>query len=166
MQIGVMLITYSDEEIEELIKERKSLESGWRNKLVLRRHRLCEQAFMDMKGQEGNRFRIIMRRNTLEPEDFSAVLVVFPHSRRNPFRLRRYNGPHHHYNAKERTKVKGCHIHMATQRYQESGLKEDGYAVPTERFSDLENARACLFEDCAVDIAPDSQHEVISRTSP
>jgi len=40
---------------------------------------------------------------------------------------------------------------MATERYQELGAKEDSYAEPTDRFTDLGGAIDCLLADCSFD---------------
>jgi hypothetical protein len=41
---------------------------------------------------------------------------------------------------KERTGLRGCHVHMATERYQEAGFHEEAYAVPTDKFRHVEGA--------------------------
>ena len=49
------------------------------------------------------------------------------------------------------------HIHLATERYQEIGAREDTFAEPTDRYSDIEGALACLIADANFDMSPDSQ---------
>lgn len=39
---------------------------------------------------------------------------------------------------------------MATERYQQSGLREDAYAAPTKRFADFDGALECFVADCNV----------------
>ena len=46
---------------------------------------------------------------------------------------------------------------MATERYQEIGAREDAYAEVTDRYSDLDGARECLFRDAAFDVPPEEQ---------
>lgn len=65
------------------------------------------------------------------------------------FRLRRYNGKsHEHTHRIEGLTLYDFHIHLATKRYQARGLREDSYAEPTERYSDLRSAIRCLLSDC------------------
>lgn len=57
------------------------------------------------------------------------------------FLLRRHNGnSHDHPNRIEATIVRGFHVHLATERYQVAGYKEDGYAAPTNAYGDLAGA--------------------------
>ena len=79
------------------------------------------------------------------PLDFSVILVV----RSNPdFKLRRYNGRHGgHRNRIEKERIEGFHIHYATERYQRRGLKEETYAVQTQRYNSYEGALRCLIKD-------------------
>jgi len=46
---------------------------------------------------------------------------------------------------------------MATQRYQEAGLKEDGYAQITDTFSDIYTAIDCFIKDCNLVLADSNQ---------
>ena len=58
----------------------------------------------------------------------------------------------------EKESFEGFHIHTATKRYQEFGLKrEDVYAQITDRFDDYENALKCLLEDCNFTVGIDPQ---------
>lgn len=47
----------------------------------------------------------------------------------------------------ENTKSDGFHIHCATSRYQAIARAEDGYAVPTTRYCDINGAVQCLLND-------------------
>jgi hypothetical protein len=52
--------------------------------------------------------------------------------------LRRHNGrSHEHTNQIEASTFYDFHIHMATERYQELGMREDAYAEATDRFGDM-----------------------------
>jgi hypothetical protein len=46
---------------------------------------------------------------------------------------------------------------VATQRYQELGMREDAYAEPTDRFPDFSSALQCMLNDCGFDIPEDPQ---------
>jgi hypothetical protein len=65
------------------------------------------------------------------------------------FRLRRCNGKsHEHSNIIEEKRFYDFHIHTATERYQDAGLREDWYAEPTDRYNDFNGALRCMFKDC------------------
>lgn len=82
---------------------------------------------------------------------YREYLVIFAIAtlNRETIRLRRYNGKsHEHTNKIESQKFGGYHIHQATERYQQSGTREDEYAEPTRRYSDLHGAFRCMIGDC------------------
>ena len=146
-----MAITYSDQEIAELIQERKVLPDDWRNKLLSPKNKSQE---LFVTGDNGNEFRIIARRN-FKPLDFSVILTVIVPSSNQNFRLRRYNGGSHtHTNRIEREAVDGFHIHFATERYQRRGQATDAYAEQTDRYSDFDGALQCLIDDANFEEPP------------
>ena len=92
--------------------------------------------------------------------DFSVILAVRVPNSNQYFRLRRYNGDsHQHTNTIESQTLRGCHIHHATERYQQIGAKEDAYAATTDRYSSCEDAMECLIRDAnlVVPNAPDDR---------
>jgi hypothetical protein len=64
---------------------------------------------------------------------------------------------HWHTNHIEGERFYDYHIHEATERYQEFGAKEEGYAAISERFSTLEEAIGCMFDDCGFEMPDDAQ---------
>jgi hypothetical protein len=151
-----MAVRFTDAEIAELLAEPKSLPDDYRARLQLRPRSGHQRADLDVQGPSGNRFRILLRQNTRNALDFSAIVVHAPADSNLLFRLRRYNGrSHEHTNRLEGTTFYDFHIHMATERYQDLGAKEDSFAEPSDRFADLRGALACLLEDCAFR-APDA----------
>jgi len=112
----------------------------------------------DLSGADGSEFRVIFRQNRMNPLDFSVILAVRVPESNVLFRLLRYNGrSHEHTNHLERQTFYDFHIHRATERYQESGLREDAYAVPTDRFENLQNAFDCLMQDANLEAPPEAQ---------
>ena len=112
---------------------------------------LCQahSAQYDVIGTAGTDYRVIIRQSMHNMFDFSIILAHLSKTTNQVFRLRRYNGKsHEHTNQIERDRFYGFHMHTATQRYQERGLKEDGFAEPTERYGDLASALDCLITDC------------------
>jgi hypothetical protein len=105
---------------------------------------------LEVKGANGNDFRIILRQSNFNPLAFSVILAYRPSKSSQLFRLRRYNGrSHDHTNVLEKETFYAFHVHMATLRYQrESGLREDGYAEQTDRFADFQGAIQCMLADC------------------
>lgn len=144
-----MAIIYSDSDIQSLLRERKPLDTDFRSGIRLRdalRHQRYE---LDFTGVEGSRFRLMLRKNKINIFDFSIILGVYPHDSSRLFRLCRYNGKsHEHTNPIESIKFHGFHIHIATERYQDFGFREDAYAEPTDRFSDFDTALQCMVNDC------------------
>jgi hypothetical protein len=130
----------SDEQIEELVAEPKPTASlaSLLPQTVKGRHR---EARIDVVGSFGSVFRLIVRQAILDPDDFSVILGYERASSTAIFRLRRHNGSSHdHPNRLEATLVTGFHAHVATERYQAAGFKEDGYAEATNSYSDLPGA--------------------------
>lgn len=108
---------------------------------------------MDVVGGHGATFRIILRESIANPLGFSVILGYCPATTNQVFRLRRYNGKDHaHTNTLERETFYEFHIHQATKRYQNSGLREDAFAEPTDRYADFDGAVHCLLEDCAFEL--------------
>ena len=153
-----MAVAFSDEDIASLIVERKSLSQDWRVRLRLRPKRGHQERDLDCTGGLGCEFRVILRQNMLNTLDFSAILAVHIPDSNRLFRLRRYNGKsHEHTNSIEGDTFYGYHIHMATERYQEIGAREDAYAEVTDRYNDLDGALDCLLHDAGFDVPPDEQ---------
>ena len=150
-----MEVIYSDQEIEELIKERKVLPDNWREQIY-------KEGALNVDGDEGNIFRIIVRQQKSIPLDFTVILAVLVPFSDRVFRLRRYNGwTNPHTNRIEREEVEGFHIHFATERYQRRGQKEDGYAEETDRYRNLDEAVQCLIEDANFEKPPQTQLEIL-----
>ena len=82
-----MDIKYTDQQIAELINERKVLPDDWRIQLD-------KNDSLYIIGERGNRFRIITNLNTKYPSDFSVILAVVNPKKGADFRIRRYNGMH------------------------------------------------------------------------
>lgn len=137
-----MEITYTDQKISELIGECKKLPENWQIELE-------KSGSLYVIGEDGNRFRIIIRQNPKYPSDFSAILAVVNPRTGTSFRLRRYNGipKRPHNNKLEKEKIYGYHIHIASERYQKRGYDEDTYAVETNQYDNLQGALWCLIED-------------------
>jgi hypothetical protein len=150
--------TYSDREIAMLVQEQKPLPSDWRMRMRLRPKRGHDERDLQLAGNAGSEFRLILRQNKVNPLDFSIILAVRVPSSNQVFRLRRYNGKsHEHTNHIEDVTFYDFHIHMATERYQELGTREDAYAEPTDRFGDFHGALRCLIDDANIEVPPDAQ---------
>jgi len=153
-----MVARFSDEDIGALLQETKLAPADYRAALGSRKpKRGHEEAKLIVSRADGGEFSIRVRQSTRDPLDFSVILAVRPADSYSPFRLRRYNGRHEHTNRIERDRFDACHIHMATQRYQERGFVEEAYAEPSDRFYDVESAIRCLIEDCNVQVPEDTQ---------
>jgi len=140
---------YSDSEIARMIEERKPLPDNYRSRVQLRDKRGHKERELDVTGESGTQYRLILRQSAFNTLDFSIILAVNPLDSNQLFRLRRYNGKHgEHTNKIEGDTFYDFHIHQATERYQESGMKEDAFAEVTDRYADSYAALRCMLEDC------------------
>ena len=156
-----MAVTYLDQEIESLIQERKPAPSDWRNRIRLKPKRGHDEQHLDLASDTGGEFRLILRQNKINPLDFSIILAVRVPGSNQIFRLRRYNGKsHEHTNHIEDVTFYDFHIHVATERYQDIGTREDAYAEPTDRYGDFHGALRCLIDDANLEVPPESQGDL------
>lgn len=157
-----MALTYTDPDIESLLRERKPLPQNWRNRLSHRPKRGHREGSIDCTGANGNLFRLILRRSTVNPLDFSVILAVQVPQSNRLFRLRRCNGrSHQHTNSIEGDTFYDFHIHTATERYQQIGAREDSYAEITREYSDFSGAVDCMVREAAFDIPPREQLRLV-----
>lgn len=144
-----MAVILTDAEISTLTAEVKHLPGDYRVRLQPRPKRGHRERELDLTGENGNGFRVILRESLFNPLDFSVILVWLPPQSTTAFRLRRYNGKsHEHTNTLEGQTFYGFHVHLATERYQQSGLREDAFAEPTTRYQDSTGALGCLIGEC------------------
>lgn len=162
-----MDVILSDEEIERLLKEKKPLPEDYRQKIRVRPKRGHKERDLNIIGDEGNNFRIILRQSFFNPLDFSIILSYRPHRSNRLFRLRRYNGKsHEHTNTIEGNTFYDFHIHQATERYQNIGAREDTFAEPTIKFSDFNEAVSCMIKNCGFDAPVDPQMKLFEEIEP
>jgi hypothetical protein len=153
-----MAAQLTDAEIAALLAERKPLARDFWSRLQPKEKRGHKERELDVAGESGTEFRLIVRQSVVNPLDFSVILAHRPAGTNQLFRLRRYNGrSHEHTNPIERQTFYDFHVHTATERYQELGLREDTYAEPADRFSDLEEALRCMLKECGFDGPEDPQ---------
>lgn len=141
----------TDEDINTLIQVPKPLPPNYKRLLRYRAKPASEQheeAQFDIEASSERTFRVMIRKNLVNPLDFSVILGYIPKERLNILRLRRYNGIHEHTNKLEGTRFRGFHIHYATQRYQEAGWDIDYYAEPTEKYRTVDQALEVYFNEC------------------
>ena len=151
-----MAVTFTDQEIELLVLERKPLPADWQIRTRMAPKRGHQERHLDITGDGGNEFRMIFRQSTVNALDFSVILAVRVPQSKQIFRLRRYNGrSHEHTNHLEGLAFYDFHIHLATERYQEIGAREDTYAEPTDRYETFLGALRCLLADASFDVPAD-----------
>src|SRR5271166_1128778 len=143
-----MATRLTDLEIQNFLGERKDFPPDYLQRLRTKPKSGHEERELDLKGISGSDFRVILRKSMYNSFDFSVILAYCVPGTSQVFRLRRYNGKsHEHTNAIERETFYAFHIHSATERYQDLGMREDSFAEPTDRYSNFEEAVACLFDD-------------------
>ena len=157
------MIIHTDNEIDSMIKELKSPPFDDISKIRLKSpKRGHSRNQFDLNGESRNIYRLIIRQNKLNYYDFSVGLAVCNPRSNQIFRLLRYNGnSHEHTNSIENIKFKNFHIHKATERYQDIGMREDAYAEPTDKYYDLYSAIECLSRDANFDIKHDAQQTLL-----
>ena len=92
-----MAAAYSDSEIAALIREPKPLPDDWNTRTTLRPKRGHHERHLDVIGESGTEFRLILRQNTINRLDFSIILAVLVPQSSQVFRLCRYNGRSHEH---------------------------------------------------------------------
>lgn len=159
-----MPIMYLESQIATLLLEHKPVSGSWRDQIRLRPKQGHGERHLDLTGNEGSAFRLIFRQSHRNPLDFSIILAVRPPQSNQFFRLRRYNGKsHEHTNHIEGDSFYDFHVHLATERYQAFGTREDAYAEPTERYSDFRGAVQCLIDDVNLEISPEAQSDLFGE---
>jgi hypothetical protein len=154
----------TDAEIETLTEDPKRLPHNWRTRLRPRPKQRYQYDERDLavQGESGNKFRVIARRNRQNLLDFSVILI-FEDSDGTEYRLIRYNGVHPSRHTNKWEKEKGLpnssfgpafHIHRATERYQLAGYAIDGYAEPTDAFTDFDSALDAFLDGCGFQRPP------------
>lgn len=150
----------TDNQIAALLAEAKPLPPDYRSRIQTKPKRGHRERELDVDGAQGNKFLIILRQSSFNLLDFSAILAWLPPQSSTLFRLCRYNGKsHEHTNNIEANTFYDFHIHRATERYQQSGSREDTFAEPTNRYQDFAGALRCLIQDCGFQLPPGDQSE-------
>ncbi len=156
-----MPIKYSDSEISQMIREAKALPDNYTPPIQLRGKRGHKERKLDVTGDSGKQYRLILRQSNFNALDFSIILAFKPTVSSQLFRLRRYNGKHgEHTNKIEGNTFYNFHIHEATERYQEIGMREDAYAEPTDRYGDYREAFHCMLHDCGFQPSSENQNSL------
>jgi hypothetical protein len=161
------LIQLSDAAIDALIHEPKNTPGSLSPLRLIERNKHRRRDYL-VSSASGNEFVIAVRQAVPNPFNFSVILMYRVPGYNTLFRLCRYNGRHGgHTNEIEGTEIGDeCHIHTATERYQKLGGKEEGFAVETTRYSDLNGALRCLLEDCGfTPPPPDPQFHLFTGTT-
>ena len=115
---------------------------------------------LDAESIDGSEaFSIYTRQNLADPDDFSTG-IRWRH-RRTEVTLARYNGTsHEHRNFLERDTIAfECHIHQATERYQQLDRKAEGYAVATAAYTNLDGAFRLLLAEWNFQTSPASAND-------
>lgn len=142
----------SDSDIARLVAERKPEQDP---EVIVAARKEVERHLrhsVPVKGQDGSRFDLTVPQSTLNPRDFSVILTHVTSAGR-AINLLRFNGSSHpHRNAIEGDRFAFVsHIHRATERYQRAGYDAEGYAVPTDDFTDLVGALYALLAEAHFD---------------
>lgn len=139
----------TDVEITSLLSERKILPNDHSKQFKTKRksHKKHEEKEVEVVGEAGHRFAVVLRRSKEDPKSFSIILKYVDAASNGCVILTRYNGSHMHTNILEGVRIRGFHIHKATGRYQRQGLRAEGYAELTDSYSTYEGALETFLSD-------------------
>jgi hypothetical protein len=132
----------TDDIIKRLLEEEKTIPKDFakRIKTKPKSGQQYDEQELDVMGKDGDLFSIILRKNRIDFLDFSIILRYHDSRTGNRFNLARYNGKHAHTNPLEGDKFHDFHTHLATQRYQEAGLRIEAYAKATRAYHSFNEA--------------------------
>jgi len=148
----------NDNQIDDLIAEEKQIKLFLKDIWALKTKGVHKENDFTINRLDGSQFKIILRQNTLNVLDFSVIIGYIPKESNQVFKLKRYNGKsHQHSNKIEKQIFYDFHIHKATERYQTYGMKEESFGEPSNRYSDIKSAFACLINDCNIIFANEKQ---------
>jgi hypothetical protein len=151
----------TDKEIQQLLKEPKLLPEDYRTRIQIRPKIGHKERELDIRGESGSDFRLILRQSIYNHLDFSVILAYRPSNSNQLFRLCRCNGKsHEHTNTIEQEKFYDFHIHRATERYQQIGAREDAYADPTDKYSDIHEAVTFILKEGGFEIPKNTQRSL------
>lgn len=144
-----MAITLTNSEISRLVHATKPLPADYRQRIRMRDKHGHQEGQLEIRGVDGSEFVVVFRQSSHNRLDFSVILGYRIPNTNHVFRLRRYNGKsHEHTNRLERETFYDFHIHTATERYQDSGFREDAFARPTDTYADFDGAVETLIAEC------------------
>ncbi len=144
-------IILNDVEISNLVQERKEFPRNYEILFQTKDKKGHREQEIILPRSDGSQFKVILRQNQINQLAFSLILGYMPPKTTALIRLRRYNGKsHYHTNKIEKETFYDFHIHQATERYQAAGFDEDGYAVTSKEFADIQSALDCLVKDCSI----------------
>jgi hypothetical protein len=141
----------TDEQIKDLIEERKRVPKDFLKKLVAKpkNHRKHTEAELMVKGDKGHKFILAAHKHVDNPKSFSVMLRYMDEKQNKQYILMRCNGSsHRHTNTIEKETTSGCHIHVATKRYFDMGDVTSGFAYATEEYSSYSGAMDTLIKLC------------------
>jgi len=138
-----------DSEIDNLLREEKILPKDYPRRLKTKpksgfQH---EQRELTIQGENGHTFAIILRKNRLDFLDFSIILRYQDNNTGIWYNLVRYNGKHSHTNRIEGNTFHDFHAHYATQKYQEVGLRIEGFAKVIKTYTTFDEAIDAFIKD-------------------
>lgn len=138
-----------DSEIDNLLSEEKILPKDYPKKIKTKpksgyQH---EQRELNVQGENGHTFAIVLRKNKLDMFDFSIILRYQDTNTGIWYNLVRYNGKHFHTNIIEGDSFHDFHAHYATQKYQEAGLRIEGYAKVIKTYKTFSEAIDAFIKD-------------------
>jgi hypothetical protein len=144
-----MVVILTNDERDKLIKEYKIPPQKLKTFTLTKKNQVkYRESDIDLIDNQNRKYKMIMRKNTEDINDFTVILRFF-HQQEGAWRtLTRYNGYHGiHTNVLEDEEIDGFHIHKITEKYQEANQKDDGFAEITKSYNTFDDALKAFLKD-------------------
>jgi len=145
-----MTVMLTDERIYELLKEPKWVKNPKAREVPDAKHLRRDYKVSSETGEE---FTVFTRQHQEMLDDFSAGLIWHPTTGDSVILMRCNGSSHRHTNHLEGSEFAAgnCHVHMATERYIDSGRSPEHFAQVTVSYSTLEGALHHLCKEGNID---------------
>lgn len=143
------IINLTDEQIQSLLNKEKVVVNPRAREKREAKH--IRQEF-EVKSKDGiDNFRLFVRKSLVIEAGFSVGLVWISPSKEEAILMRCNGSDHSHRNQLENIKFDDeCHVHMATERYINSGYKLESYASVSKEYRDVRGAKHHLCKVCNI----------------
>lgn len=139
----------TDERLQALISMPKRVLNPRARTKIEGRHERVDFKVASIDGL--HEFALYTRQSTKLKNSYSAGIRWLPRGEEALMLVRCNGSSHEHTNAIEREIIEfHCHVHVATERYLSASKRDEGFARPTNAYSDLDGALLHLIDMCNI----------------